>query len=247
MKKNPTIIEPEATDETKMLPSLKRVNIESLLLMAKYDSVFMNSLMSNRNETLISCGIDFSPAEMMLLKSIPSSRLAKTIDEFSVAGIQKSSLASWKTAAAVLLLVAGIVLTTGCAAKPGSSRCFDPDKRECVVNGWVDEETYRTTAIGEPDKSLTGINLRKKDAKKKAKLNAQYQIIERFRGMQIEGAAGMTDFEKTDFADKPAFKSIIKAGSIIKETYDNNQNCEIIFEIKARNLKKTAESVFQRF
>ncbi len=105
------------------------------------------------------------------------------------------------------------------------------------TEGWIDDNTYRIAAGGVPTKTLTNILQRKESSKRAAILNAQYQVIEKFKGSKIEGAAGMENFEMTGIAVAQELKAVTKGGSVQKVTWDEEQNCEIIYEVHAKGLK----------
>ncbi|MCP4138294.1 MAG: hypothetical protein GY754_45450 [bacterium] len=231
-----TIVGPEASDENEAQPGINRVHIESLLLMAKYDKVFKQRLLEERKFALEESGIEFTPVEKMLLMNIGREKLLQTIDEFTVPGINKKSLPNWRAAAAVIMLlssvlIAGPLSTTAC-------RSGQVETKEMKNRGWVDENTYRWQTAGSPKRGLTDIAERKTTAKLAAVLNAQYTIIEKFKGARLEGAAGMLDISDEDFKRGEELKKIAKNGTVIKETYDNEQNCEVIYEVKSPKLKR---------
>lgn len=106
------------------------------------------------------------------------------------------------------------------------------------TEGWVDEDTYRILASADPAKGQTKPELRKKTARERARLNAQYNIIEKFKPHKIEACGGMAEFDPSARSISMELTGIVKGGSIILERYDEEQNCEIIYEVKARGLKK---------
>jgi len=106
-----------------------------------------------------------------------------------------------------------------------------------VTEGWVDENTFRIAAAGVATRTLSNKIARRESAKRAAILNAQYQILEKFKGSRIEGAAGMSNFEMTGIAIAQEVKGITKGGSVKKATYDADDNCEIIYEVRAKKLK----------
>lgn len=114
-----------------------------------------------------------------------------------------------------------------------------------VTEGWVDNDTFRIAASGVPRKDMTNVIQRKEAAKRAAQLNAIYQIIEKFCGSKIEGAAGMKDFELTGIAVSQELKATLRAGSVKKTTCDDEQNCEIIYEVKSPGLKKKQKLMCQ--
>ena len=107
-----------------------------------------------------------------------------------------------------------------------------------TTEGWIDDDTYRLATAGVPLKTLTNVVQRKEASKRAAILNAQYQVIEKFKGSKIEGASGMENFEMTGIAVAQELKAISKGGSVKKVTWDEEQNCEIIYEVHAKGLKK---------
>ncbi|MCP4138303.1 MAG: hypothetical protein GY754_45495 [bacterium] len=216
----------------------KRVHIESLFLMARYDSEFKQQLLEDRETALSESGIPFSPGELMLLSAIDREKLEQTIDEFSVPGITGKSLPNWRAAAAVIMLLTSVLFagpfcrSTG---KPGQAAT-----KEMKTEGWVDEDTFRVTALGVPKQGLTNIYQRKGTAKEAALIMAQKRILEKFQGVQMEwmaGAGSMGD-DGSSMSVYKEFGGMVKGGTIVKETYDKEQNCEIIYEVKARGLKK---------
>jgi len=104
--------------------------------------------------------------------------------------------------------------------------------------GWIDDNTYRTTAVGVAKKTLTNKTQRRATAKRAAILAAQYQVLEKFKGSKIEGAAGVSDAESTGFAIAQEVSGMVKGGSVVKETYNEDDDCEIVYEVKAKGLKK---------
>lgn len=134
------------------------------------------------------------------------------------------------------LLVSGpALLLTGCSSGGIGGQI---DGKSFTTEGWIDDDTFRLASMGTPTKTLTNKVARKESAKRAAILNAQYQVLEKFKGSKIEGAAGMKDFETTGIAIAQEVQGVVKGGSVRKTTYDAEDNCEIIYEVKATGLKK---------
>jgi hypothetical protein len=106
------------------------------------------------------------------------------------------------------------------------------------TEGWVNDNTYRIAAAGVAKQTLKNKIARRESAKRAAMLNAQYQVLEKFKGSKIEGAAGMSDFEMTGIAIAQEIQGVVKGGSVVSVTYDEEDNAEIIYEVKAKGLKK---------
>jgi hypothetical protein len=243
-----TIVGPEPSDDEKF-SAPARVNIEALMLMAKYDDVFRELLFSDRAKALEQSGINFSQSEKLMLTVLPSDKLRLGIEEFMIGGISRDSLPSWKEAAAVLMLVMSVIVGGACAGTQldpswivhGEKKFGNCDIKE-VKEGWCDEHTFRMHATGVSRKKYTDPEERKKDSRYAAILNAQYQILEKFKGAKIEAATGIMESDKTGIALAAELKKYIKNGTVIAERYDEEQNCEIVFEIKAKHLKKKIQA-----
>lgn len=110
------------------------------------------------------------------------------------------------------------------------------------TEGWLNEDTYRLSAAGVAKQTLKNKIARRESAKRAAMLNAQYQVLEKFKGSTIEGAAGMSDFEMTGIAIAQEIQGTVKGGSVASVTYDEEDNAEIIYEVKAKGLKKKVQA-----
>ncbi|MBP7734807.1 MAG: hypothetical protein KA369_02430 [Spirochaetes bacterium] len=134
-----------------------------------------------------------------------------------------------------LILTAGFLITlTSCSSKIGGT----VEGQTYTTEGWIDDDTFQLAAAGVPTKTLTNVVQRKEASKRAAILNAQYQIIEKFKGSSVEGASGMENFEMTGIAVAQELKAVTKGGSVKKVTWDDEQNCEIIYVVHAKGLKK---------
>ncbi|MFC1572071.1 hypothetical protein ACFL6M_00575 [Candidatus Eisenbacteria bacterium] len=104
MKNRLTIVGPEPSGPERH-GRRKRLNVETVLLMAKYDGGFHRRLFADRETALAETGLNFSPAEKLMLLSISEDQLRQSIAEFRMPGIHRESLKSWARAAAVVLLL----------------------------------------------------------------------------------------------------------------------------------------------
>ncbi len=135
---------------------------------------------------------------------------------------------------AAVLSISVIIAMTGCSSGQLGGTV---EGESYTTEGWIDDNTYRIAATGAPKSTLSNRIQRQESAKRAAILNAQYQILEKFKGSKLEGASGMNDFEISGMAVAQEVQGTIKGGSVTKVTYDEEQNCEIIYEIKAKGLK----------
>ncbi len=250
-----TIVGPEPSGDRRSAPA--RVNVEALLLMAKYDDDFRAMLLADRARALDECGIAFSESEMMLLSSVPNAKLEVHVAEFSMKGVTRESLPSWKEAAAIIILVMTVLVGSSCQDSP-AVKGIVPDRRQqgCVElkdsdidNGtsqWCDPDTFRIWATGAPKKNETDIEKRKDQSYKEAVLLAKYMILEKFIGARIEaGGLVADDYVQPGMAEyKKEMKDIIGKGTVVAWKWDAEQNCAVVFQIRKPGLRRWAESGF---
>ena len=146
---------------------------------------------------------------------------------------------------AFIFVVAFTFIACGGGSKTKSSGAgLDGKTQTYRTEWWVDENTYRLRAGGAPGANQEGKNkmVRRESARRAAILNAQFQVLEKFKGSSVQGAAGMSDFELTGIAISQEVEGVVKGGSVIEATYDSDDNCEVLYEVKARGLKKKVEN-----
>ena len=237
-----TIVGPEPSGKGRSAPS--RVNIEALLLMAKYNDEFRQLLLSDRARAIEECGMSFSDAERLLLKSVPRDKLEASIESFSMEGVTRETLPSWKEAAAIVLLVMTVLMGGACLSTGDREPALCDDPRNVNIDdarsGWCGEDIYRLTAYGAPQKKTIDINKRKEEARKMAEIMARYQILEKFIGSRIEAGGIMADdyYEKQQKKDREQLLNVVREGRVVAHKWDNEQNCAVLYEIKKQGLRK---------
>lgn len=139
------------------------------------------------------------------------------------------------------LLIGSAFAFTSCGSSALKSTI--EDGQEVATERWVDDNTFQILAGGEPNEKLKGKIARQESAKEAAELNAKSKIIKKFIGSKVEGASGMENFIHSGTAVAEEFGAMFKGGSTKRVTYDKEtQACEIIYEVKGKNLKKRVES-----
>ena len=103
------------------------------------------------------------------------------------------------------------------------------------TEGWYDEDTYRIYSSGMPKDGLTNKIQRKGTARESAILLAQKNIMEKFKPVRSEACA---DYSLDNYTVSKELAGIIKGGTIIAERFDDEENCEIMYEVKSKGLKK---------
>ncbi len=140
----------------------------------------------------------------------------------------------------LFLLLSAAALFTACGG-PGSWG-GEVKGQSFVTEGWVSPDIFRVTSTGAPKADLTNKVQRRGTAKEAAEIMAQKRIIEKFVGARLEGAAGAADYASTGIAVSKEFGGLVKGGTIVKATYDEDDNCEIVYQVEKKNLRKEVES-----
>ena len=106
------------------------------------------------------------------------------------------------------------------------------------TEGWVDTNTFRVVAIGFPKQNVTNKMKRQYYAKEAAILSAQKTILEKFKGARVQGKASSTGGEIDEVIIQKEFGGIINGGSVVEEKYDEQDNCQVTYEVSSLDLKK---------
>ena len=133
------------------------------------------------------------------------------------------------------LLIAVVAFTLSCGPKnPGGSV-----KGKSFKTGvWIDDDTFRMVGMGIPMEGSTNVVQRKRTAQEAAELDAQYRILQKFIGAKVVGASGMKNFQHTGTAVAKEASGMIRGGNTFSVTWDAQQNCEVVYEVKSPGLKK---------
>jgi hypothetical protein len=241
-----TIVGPEPAGGSMAVPV--SVNIEALLLMAKYDAQFRSLLLTDRIRALAESGIGLTETERRLLLIVPAAKLESGIEEFSMRGITRESLPSWKEAAAVILLIMTVLMGNSCESIRGSARgkgadgCIEMSNEDIAAfqDGWCDNNTLRVSATGVPPKNEKDTAKRREGAYRGAVIMAKYRITGKLSGDRI-GAGGIID-DREYHAEEKRFKAflnkVLDEGKVVGSIWDDEDNCQVIYQIRKTHLKK---------
>lgn len=173
-------------------------------------------------------------------------------EKFVIKRVSRYIPPSWEGAIAVLMLIMSVIIGDACADTQldpswivhGDKKYGSCDLKE-LKEGWCDENTFWIHAKGMARKKFTDPEERKKISRAAAILNGQDQVFEEFKKLQIIVATGGGDDNSlgTSVAAELAY-TVKNKGTVIAERYDEQQNCEIIYEIKSKDLKKKIQLAY---
>ena len=136
------------------------------------------------------------------------------------------------------LLIGGLLLSlTGTAmnCKQNVAVCYSEPYEPQYRIGWADNNTYRTNQIASANQVL---DYRRRSCRRNALKGARNKILKEFLSMINIKTKNKKLANDIVSRAKIEFKRIIKNGKISKIIYTNNDECEIIYEIKEKNLKQ---------
>lgn len=111
-----------------------------------------------------------------------------------------------------------------------------------LKEGWIDNSTYRILATGKAEKRFSSIDLKKASAKRNAVINAQYQMLERFKPPT---KAACADYEMPDYQVIREINVLVKSGTVKSERYNADYSCEIVYEVKAAGFKQKVQNTYR--
>ncbi|RME89460.1 MAG: hypothetical protein D6767_08405 [Candidatus Hydrogenedentota bacterium] len=141
-----------------------------------------------------------------------------------------------------LLIVMTLVGLIACGG--GSKRTMlKGDTEDYQTEGWLDDDTFQVRALGAPNPNAKGFVRRRTQAEEAALLAAQKRVVELLVGAKISAASGSDSGESTGVAITKELDGVVKGGTIVKKTFDSEDNCEITYRIHAKGLKKMAQAL----
>jgi len=145
-----------------------------------------------------------------------------------------------KSKKSLLVLIAAVSIAAFVSSCGGTTDKIVKGKTY-KTEGWVDDNTFRVTALGAPNPEAKGMVKRKTQAREAALIMAQKRVIEKMIGAELKGASAVKDGESAGVVVTKEFQGMVKGGTIVEETFDEDDNCEVVYELQSRGLKKKAQ------
>ncbi len=146
----------------------------------------------------------------------------------------------------LLVVLSFIAVLCGCGGGgPGTESYIKGENYE--TEGFLDDDTFQVIAEGtwpEEDASAKKVIKRNK-AKEGALLKAQTRCMELFKGYALKAKSGAESGVGLGEVALKTIEGYGRGGSIIKTTFDEEDNCSLVFRVHARGLKKMAEAGFK--
>jgi hypothetical protein len=144
----------------------------------------------------------------------------------------------------LIIVISVSFIAVSCGGRRGLGGTLEGETTSATTEGWKDKNTFHIIGMGAAPTSETDPFVRKAMAKEAAVIDAQVKVIEKFVGAKVQGASGVQNFRLTGFAAAKEVEGAIKGGSVKKVTWDKNtQDCEVLYEVKARGLQRKVKNV----
>ncbi len=146
----------------------------------------------------------------------------------------------------LLFIIVGLVaFISGCSSQPGTETYVKGE--DYVTEGFLDDDTFQVVAEGTwPDELANARKVIKRNrAKEGALLKAQTRVMEMFKGYALKAKSGAESGVGLGEVAIKKIEGYAKGGSIVKTTYDEEDNCSIVYRVHAKGLKKMAEAGFE--
>ncbi len=113
-------------------------------------------------------------------------------------------------------------------------------KSDLNSEGFITNHIYRVISEGKPYENEKDKRKRKTLSLKHAILSAKATIFNNFYSYHVEGGFYAFPYEykrkhRMHYISK--YKQVVENGRIIKEKYDDRQNCYIIYQVEKKGLK----------
>ncbi len=112
------------------------------------------------------------------------------------------------------------------------------ETEDFITEGWLDEDTFQVRALGAPSPNAKGFVRRRTQSQEAALLAAQKRVIEPYAHYILKGASGSDSGESTGVVITKEFESHVKGGTIMRTTFHEDDNCEIVYRIHAKGLRR---------
>ncbi len=140
-----------------------------------------------------------------------------------------------------VLSVAAITLSA--CTSPAQKSQLQGKVENYQTEGFIDTATLQVKGLGAPASDAKGFVKRRTQSKEAALLSAQKRVIEMCVGAKISAASGSDSGESTGVAITKELEGVMKGGQIVQESYDGDDNCELVYRVYSKNIQKQCEAL----
>ncbi|MCP4129431.1 MAG: hypothetical protein GY754_00305 [bacterium] len=122
--------------------------------------------------------------------------------------------------------------------------CSSANKKQEIdpmnIEGWLNGDTYQVFASARLKAEFVGLNEKKNEIRHAAVMVAKEKIFDQFMGL-LDKSSKSYKFNKLKMGK--IFLSAARKGEVIKEEFDSEWNCTILFRIQEKDLRKNVEEL----
>ncbi len=128
--------------------------------------------------------------------------------------------------------------------------CVSPNRRSLLrgsgvlysTEGWIGGNTLRVRSLGAPNAKAKGFVRRRTQSEEAALLSAQKRVIELLAGAEVSGTSSSDSGESNGIKLNKSLSAVVKGGMIMEKSFDEDDNCSIVYEVHATDLKQKSEA-----
>jgi|GEM_PF-5396967 len=118
-------------------------------------------------------------------------------------------------------------------------------KKKIFIIRAVGDNTFRMVSSGRPDSGLKDRKVRRESVEKKAIVNARKAILEHFKRNDLTSYhMSYFPYPAKQMRCRRKMKKIVKTGSVRCAVYDDNDNCEVVYDVKYDGFKKLVHDAY---
>ncbi|MCP4137625.1 MAG: hypothetical protein GY754_42045 [bacterium] len=145
----------------------------------------------------------------------------------------------------LVFTMAVIASMIGCNTTGGVTSSLEGNPELYTEGKWLSPHVYVISATGAPGKPGEGKSrtTRRDLSREVARLIAVHKALIKFKGERVKAISAMGNYELTGIAVAAETEGTIKGGSVEKVFYNENDECQVIFKIEGKDLRKKNREV----
>jgi hypothetical protein len=134
---------------------------------------------------------------------------------------------------AVTVMVLG--LATGCGSK---SQALQGGQLKQTIEIEAQKDFIEAMGIGAADPNMATATQRKATSRNAAIVDAQYQLVAKIKGVQIEGGITIQKAMETDSKISATVDNMVKGAEITKMEWTNDDGCVVTMRVNKKDIAK---------
>ncbi len=114
-------------------------------------------------------------------------------------------------------------------------------RNHALLPGWLGDDGYLSSGFARAPRAIAEKKERRDRTKRGALEDARRNVMDRFIGMILEPGCGTCNPDDVRAAMRKNFGDMVNAGEIICLQFDEEDNCELFYRVRRKNLKRDVQ------